>query len=172
MKSITPSDFHRIVDSTRGALRFYEKERDRCTLYTNSLYRRVVSPQESFLKDFSKCFHEVVSSTHHVRSCYVSSSYITLEFPELPEAQGFSRSLRGEIVIHLPYERDAWESNCGNNRRFHRKFPWVQWRRPGDSMVFRRRQISHRETPEKIFARCAHYFDVHAIATCSNHKAA
>lgn len=165
-----PSDLYRIADSTRGPLRFFEKERVRCLRYTNMLYGRVTDPKDSFIKEFAAAFGEVVKRTHRIRSCSVSSNHITLEFQILPPQADYSHLMPGEIVIHLPESRDAWAHNF--RHAVHRDYPWVQWRRPGDRMVFRRRQISPRETPEQIFARCSRYFEVHAIVTEHHQQAA
>jgi hypothetical protein len=164
-----PSDLHRIADSTVGARRFYESEQARCLRYTNALYGKVCNPKEAFIKEFTAAFHEVVARTHAVGYCRAEGRGLTLQFPILPPMPNYSHLRPGEIVIHLPESRDAWASNFRD--AVHRDFPWVQWRRPGDSMVFRRRQISPRETPAQIFARCSRYFEVHALAIAKQHAA-
>jgi hypothetical protein len=166
--NITPQQLHRIHDSSRGALRFFEKERERCLRYTNTLYGRVCREREAFMQSYADAFRAVVGRSHRVRSCRASISTITLQFPDLPAMPDFSHVLAGEVVIHLPEKANAFHYD---GKDWHRDMPWVQWRRPGDRMVFRRRQISPRETPAQTWARCSRFFEVHALAN-HQHQAA
>lgn len=164
MPTIAPSDFHRIVDATIGPLRFFERERERCLRYTNGLYGRVCQPKQEFILSFATALRETIERTHRIRSCRPDSCGVTIQFPDLPPTPDYKHLLAGEIVVHLPESRDKFTRTISNGK-VRPDFPWVQWRRPGDSMVFRRRQISPRETPERILARCLHYFDCHRLDT-------
>lgn len=160
----TPQDLHRIHDSTRGALRFYEKERERCLRYTNMLYGRVSRPHDEFMDRYAEALREIVGRTHAVKSCSVSSRWVTLQFPHLPLQPGQHYRPGGEISIHLPESREDRHPSP-SKRRWVRTFPYVTIRMPDALDVSRRYQLSPRETPEQTWSRCARYFECHLIAT-------
>ncbi|MEI6655058.1 MAG: hypothetical protein WCP45_09845 [Verrucomicrobiota bacterium] len=161
MNAITPSSLHRLGDAAKGPIRHFERERNRCLAYTNSLYGAAIRPLEEAMQRYAEALRQVIATTHRIADCRVSCNYITVTFPSIT-LPGRPYAPSGEITVFLPRSRDEWAPNHGKAGG-HRACPRVTIRRPGDPDGHRRYQLRPNETPEQIWSRCARFFAVHAI---------
>lgn len=164
----TPQALYRIHDATTGPLRCYELQKLRNQQRTNAMWTEAQRPQDEALQSFADAMRAVVSETHHIASCRVSSRWITLQFPDCRKPGNLCPTY-GEISIYLPRSRD--DIHPFHKQKWVRGFPFVTVRPPPHLDSIRSYQLSPRETPAEIWTRCAHFFQIHAVAIPQSHAA-
>ena len=163
----TPQALYRIHDATTGPLRHYELQKSRNQQRTNAMWTEAQRPQDEALQAFADAMRAVVSETHHIASCRVSSRWITLQFPDCRKPGNLCPTY-GEISIYLPRSRD--DIHPFHKPKWVRGFPFVTIRMPGELDHAKVYQLSPRATPAMIWARCSRPFARH-LKTAHSHAA-
>ena len=160
------------LTAVRG-MRMHDLTRQRHTAITNRLWVQAHAPREAALKQFADAFAAIVARTHPVKSCTISSNWITPVLDnhawnvpwrdemekwreeggqvKRPPAGGLVYICAPEISIHIADPLCDRRDYCGYN--------FVSLRRNASAQPNRRMLLKRDETPEQIWARVIGYFD-------------
>ena len=166
------------LTAVRG-MRVHDLTRQRHTAITNRLWVQAHAPREKALQQFADAFATIVARTHPVKSCTISSNWITTVLDnhawnvpwrdemekwreeggqvKRPPAGGLVYICAPEISIHLA--RPRFGADPLADRRDSHGYNFVQVRRNAHTMSTRRMLLKRDETPEQIWARVIGYFD-------------
>jgi hypothetical protein len=153
-------------------MRVHDLTRERHTAITNRLWVQAHAPRDEALQQFADAFATIVARTHPVKSCTISSNFITTVLDNhawnVPWREEFAawrddagdhvKNVHGLVYVCAP-EISIHIADPLCDRRDSHGYNFVQVRRNAHRMSTRRMLLKRDETPEQIWARIIGYFD-------------